>query len=292
LRIREAAAVQNDMVLLGDIAEPYGPINEDDWRDLAERPLWPAPPEPGKPLQITKVRLAQALRERLGDLADRCLLPSGLAIQRGGAVWYEQDLRAYLVKTLTPGLNALPGRAELTDFRLPAYIFLAHAGQGIETEPVKPAAGRLNLRFQVVEVDGSVARRFTGTAFVNLWADAPCAAVPMNRGDVVKPETITMMGKNLAYVKGNLWDGRGGPWQVTRSLSAGQPILVTDIEPQSAIRRGAIVTLVYDKGNVKVSTQAEALADGGMGDTIAVRNLQSKKQVFGTVRDSATVVAK
>ena len=292
LRIREAAVAQGEMVRLCDIAEPHGPIAEQEWRNLAERSLWPAPPEAGKPLQITRVRLAQALRECLGDLAERCLLPSGLAVQRGGAVWYEDDLRAYLVKTLTPVLNVLPGQIELTDFRLPGYIFLAHAGQRIELEPVKPAAGRLNLRFQVMEVDGSAGRRFTGTAFVNVWADVACAAVPLNRGDVLKPETITVMTKNLAHIRGNLWDGLGGPWQAIRSLGGGQPILVADIEPQSAIRRGNIVALIFEKGNVKVSAQAEALADGSLGDTIAVRNLQSKKQVFGTVRDNLTVVAR
>jgi len=120
----------------------------------------------------------------------------------------------------------------------------------------------------------------------------PCVALPLNRGDVLRPEAVTVMHKNLAYIRGNLWDGMGGPWQAIRSLGAGQPILVTDIEPQSAVRRGSVVALVFEKGGIKVSTQAEALADGGLGDTIAVRNLQSKKQVFGTVRDSATVVVR
>jgi flagella basal body P-ring formation protein FlgA len=77
-----------------------------------------------------------------------------------------------------------------------------------------------------------------------------------------------------------------------RSLAPGQPILMTDLEPQSAIRRGDIVALVFAKGNVRLSVQGEALSAGGLGDTIPVRNLQSRKQVFGVVRDSATIVVK
>lgn len=292
LRIREAAVTAGDTVTLGDIAEPFGPLTEQEWRALAQRPLWAAPPEAGKPLQISRVRLQQILRERLGDLADRCLLPPGLVIQRGGTVWYEADLRTLVVKTLTPVMNALPGRVDFTDFRLPAYIFLTHAGQRIDLEPVKAMPGRASLRFQVVEVDGSVARRFTGTTFINVWADVVCAAVPYNRGDTLTPEGLTMMHKNLAHLRGDLWDGRGGPWQATRALGAGQPILLSDIAPKAAIRRGEIITLVYERGNVRLSVQAEAMADGSLGDTITVRNLQSKKQIFGIIRDSATVVAK
>ncbi len=292
LRIREAAVTQGNTVLLGDIAEPYGPIPQGVWEKLAARPLWPAPPEPGKPLQISRARLAQALRERLGEYADRCMLPANMAIQRGGLVWYEDDIRSLIVRTLTPMLNVLPGRVDVTDFRLPAYIFVAHAGQEIQVEPIKPAPGRLSFRFQVVEVDGSVVRRFTGTAFVNVWTEVACAARPYNRGDVITPEGITWISKNLAYLRGELWDGRGGPWQLTRSVGTGQPILRTDIEHKSAMRRGTVVNLVYQKGGVRVSVQAEALADGALGETIPVRNLQSKKQVFATVQDSTTVVVK
>lgn len=55
------------------------------------------------------------------------------------------------------------------------------------------------------------------------------------------------------------------------------------------VRRGEVVTLRYARGNVRMTTQAEALADGEPGATIPVRNLQTKKQVFATVKDNATV---
>ena len=292
LRIREAAVTQGNTVLLGDIAEPYGPISPQDWQSLAMRPLWPAPPEPGKPLQISRARLSQALRERLGDYADRCMLPANMAIQRGGEVWFEEDIRSLVVRTLTPMLNVLPGRVDVTDFRLPGYIFLAHAGQTIQVEPLKPTPGRINFRFQVVDVDGSVTRRFSGTAFVNVWAEVACASRPYNKGDVVSPEGVTWISKNLAHLRGEVWDGRGGPWQLVRAVGTGQPIFQTDIEHKAALRKGTIVNLVYQRGSVRVSVQAEALADGALGEVIPVRNLQSKKQVFATVQDSTTVVVK
>lgn len=289
IRIQEAAVTQGDMVTLGDIGQVHGTPPPGVWERLAARPLWPAPPETGKPLQINKSRLGQALRETLGDYADLCILPTSLALQRGGSVLTEADLRALVVKTLTPELRNMRGETSLDDFRLPAYVFLAHQGQRAELEPPKLVPGRLSLRFTVQEVDGSTVRRFTGTVMLNQWVEVPCAARPLNRGDAITPDNVTFARKNLAFLRGELWDGRGGPWQVQRAIGAGQPIAAADLAALSMVRRGDIVVLVYQRGAVRLEAKAEALADGGPGDTIAVRNLQTKKQVYATVRSGGVV---
>lgn len=292
LRIRDAATTQGDMVTLGDIADPLGAIPTEVWRSLAAQQLWPAPPDPGKPLQINRARLSQALRQVLGSTADRCLLPTSLAVQRGGAVLREDELRSLVVKTLTPQLALLPGKAELNDFRLPAYIFLAHPQQQVTLEPGKIVPGRVPLRFVVQETDGTVLKRVAGTVSLDLWVEVPAAARPLNKGDALTPDAVTFIRMNVAQLRNMPWDGRGGPWQVLRSIGSGQPIFQGDLASQSMVRKGGIVTLLYESGNIRMTVQAEALADGEPGATIPVRNLQSKKQVFASVRDGNTVVAR
>ncbi len=289
LRIREAAVTQGDMVLLGDIAEPLGPIPPKQWESLRTQALWPAPPEEGKPLQINRVRLTDALRATLKDIASRCIIPTSLAIQRGGLVLREDDLRAYVVKTLAAQTNAMPGTAELVDFRLPPYIFLAHGQQQVNLEVGTIVPGRVTFRF-VIQESGNILRRVAGAAFLNLWVEVPAASRPMNKGDALNVEDITFVRVNAAHLQGMPWDGRGGPWQVVRPIGSGQTIFQTDLLGLSMVRKGSIVTLLYEKGSVRMVVQAEALSDGAPGETIAVRNLQSKKQVYASVRDSRTVV--
>jgi len=289
IRIHEAAVVQGDMVTLGDIGEVFGTYPEHVWAELAKRPLWPAPVELGKVFIINRARLSKALRQSMGDYTDIFILPSQLAIQRGGDVVREAALQGLVVRSLTPFIHALEGQGELLEFRLPAYIFLEHAGQQISLEPVKLEPGRLSLAFFVREVDGSDVRRFTGTAMLHVWQDVPTPTRPLSRGDALNVSQITRIRQNLAYTKGEIWDGRGGPWQVRRNISPGQVILATDIEPLAMIARGDIVSLEYRRGSIFVKVQAEALADGGLGETIPVRNLQSKKQVYARVLDSGRV---
>ncbi len=292
LRIRSAAVSHGDMVTLGEIAEPVGNIPPELWRNMSVQALWPSPPEPGKPLQISKMRLGSALHQSLGDVAARCILPSALVIQRGGVVLTEDALRDYVVRYLTPQLNALPGRAELTDFRLPPYIFLAHGQQQVSLEVGALQPGRVSFRFLVQESDASVLRRVAGTAFLDLWISVPSANKPLNKGDALHVQDLTFMTVNVAHVRGILWDGKGGPWQVVRALGVGEPIYQSDLLGLAMVRKGAIVHMLYEKGNIRMQVPAECLADGAPGEIIPVRNLQSKKQVYATIRDNKTVVVK
>lgn len=289
LKVAPAAVTNTDSVLLGDIAAPLGHMDPALWSDLKSRRLWPAPPEEGKPLQINRSRLSQALRQSLGnELAARCILPTSLVIQRGGLVFREDDLRSYVVKSLTPQLSAMPGEAELNEFRLPEYIFLAHSQQRVQLEPGKLTPGRVPLRFAVQEADGTVLRRVSGTVNLTLWITVPAASRPLGKGDALTPEAVTFMRINASQLRDLPWDGHGGPWQVTRSLITGEPILQSDLASQLMVRRGTILSLIYTRGNLRMTTQAEALADGEPGATIPVRNLQTKKQIYATVKDGST----
>ena len=290
LKVAPAAVTNTDSVLLGDIAAPLGHMDPALWSDLKSRRLWPAPPEEGKPLQINRSRLSQALRQSLGnELAARCILPTSLVIQRGGLVFREDDLRSYVAKSLTPQLSAMPGEAELNEFRLPEYIFLAHSQQRVQLEPGKLTPGRVPLRFAVQEADGTVLRRVSGTVNLTLWITVPAASRPLGKGDALTPEAVTFMRINASQLRDLPWDGHGGPWQVTRSLITGEPILQSDLASQLMVRRGTILSLIYTRGNLRMTTQAEALADGEPGATIPVRNLQTKKQIYATVKDGSTV---
>jgi len=289
IQIMEAAIVNDSIVRLGDIGKPLGNVSAQEWQRMAAYPLWAAPDTQGRPMQIQRQRLLTALREAIGDLADSCLLPSSLSIQLGGSVIMEDDLRSLVIRTLTPQINMLGGFSELTDFRLPSYTFMSYSGQSLILEPITVAPGRINLKFAVQEMDGSIVRRFTGSVFLDLWLDVPCLTRPLARGEAVTLEVLTFVSTNLAYQRGAIWDGRGGPWQTTRSLPAMMPILASDLGPLAAIHRGDLVTLIFESGNLRLSIQVEALGEGSPGDTIIVRNLDSRKQVYATVIDSNTV---
>ncbi len=292
LKIKDAAIARGETVLLGEIAEPIGEIDPEVWKKLAAVSLWPSPPA-GKPMGMTRPKIQQAMAQYAGELSYLCTYPASMTIQQGGAVLNADDLRNLVVKTLTPQIRNLPGEASLQDFRLPSSLFLPREGQVAELEgPVELVPGRLSLRIAVKDFDGSVVRRVTGTVFLDLWAEVACAGVPLNKDEVLTPERVTFIRKNLAHIKGTIWDGRGGPWRMQRPVGVGSPIMQTDVAVIPTVQKGAPVTMVYEGRNFTLSVPGEALSDGALGETIAVRNTQSKKQLRATVRDGMTVVVR
>lgn len=74
-------------------------------------------------------------------------------------------------------------------------------------------------------------------------------------------------------------------------LYEGRPIALSDIGPAAVIERNQIVTLIFIRGELLISTEARSLGRAGPGDLLRVMNLASRKTVAGTVsRDGAVIV--
>lgn len=291
IRFVEAAVIEGDMVTLGEVAVPAGAIPRQEWEKLAKRSLWPSPPDNGRAVNMTRPKLQEAVMATMRDLAPYCLFPSSLALQRGGAVMHEPAIQSLAVKELTPLVAGIEAETMFKDFRLPAYIFLEHPGQIVGIEPQKKIApGRVNFRIIVKEVDGSVAQRIAGSAFLDAWKEVPSATVALNRNDILEASQVGRIRVNLAHLRGTPWDGRGGPWRMVRAVGVEQVIYQNDIAHIPTVSKGTVLNLLYESNTVRLQVQAEALTDGVVGENIRVKNLQSKKEVYGVVRDASTVV--
>ena len=70
-----------------------------------------------------------------------------------------------------------------------------------------------------------------------------------------------------------------------------QPIELKDLDKPLVLKRGDPVMIVFDQPGLQVSAKGQANADGGVGDTLAVTNVSSKKTVVCKVVDGQTVRA-
>lgn len=288
--VQPVAAIQGEVVRFGDIAVPLTDHGRSQWAKLSEHPMWPAP-ELGKTMTFSKDRLAALLRRYLGHSAASAHLPSQIVLQGGGRVILEEELQSRVVTFLTPRARLLGEEINLRDFRLPNHVFLPQEQDSLEVELTSDLQpGRNSLRFAVRSLDGRTTRRITGTVFLDVWQTVPCASRPLNRNNPLGPDDIAFQRKNLAYLREQVWDGVGGPWQISSPVGMDQVIYASALKPLPAVRNGDQVLLVYEGELVRLQVQVQAIQDGAIGETITVRNLQNNSEILARVRDNQTVV--
>ena len=293
IKIKSAAVVNSPRVTLGDIAEFYGDLPEQTKADLSRVELWNAPGKNRKPVRVNRDKLRVILQHYLGDLVRNCIIPSTMTMQSGGKVMSQQELQRAVVNVLTPYAEAMDGDYKFRDFKLPSHLFFKDSMDGLRVQiPRALKPGNNSFKMQVVSVDGRVLRQLAGTVFVDLWVPVPCPVRPINRKELITPDLITWKSKNMAHMGNKVWDGKGGPWRVKIPIGTGQPIMRSSIEPAPVIARGDKVTLVFRSKHLKLTVPVESLEDGGVGQTVTVRNLQSKRKVVATVVNAQTVQVK
>jgi flagella basal body P-ring formation protein FlgA len=74
-----------------------------------------------------------------------------------------------------------------------------------------------------------------------------------------------------------------------RTLIAGKPIPLTYLRDPQVVQQGKTVRMVYVEGPLTISALAIALQSGGVGDLIALRNVDSGSTIRGIAEADGTV---
>lgn len=77
--------------------------------------------------------------------------------------------------------------------------------------------------------------------------------------------------------------------EAKRALRAGELIRNSDLKRPTLVAKGSTVTMVFEVPGIALTSVGRALAEGGEGDTIAVLNPTSYRQVSAVITGPGTV---
>lgn len=293
-RVNSVATVTGETVTLGEIASPLPEMPENTWKIMAATPLWPAPSRDGAQMVIPRGKLEEALNYYLKDFALKAVLPDQLVVQRGGLVMYGEDLNRLVVEFLTQQTSALQGDVEIRDVVVPGHLFMGGVDDKLSIDPASPMdAGKVVVRLSIKGPDGKVIRSAHAQATVNVWREVPVAVRNLTPKDgPVTGELYAMERRNLALVRGKIWEGGGGPLRVRMNVPAKSVLTADMLEPVPAVLKGDLVTLKYKAKFIELSAPGKAMADAQLGGSVAVQNVQTQKQVVGRVEDGKTILVR
>jgi flagella basal body P-ring formation protein FlgA len=143
----------------------------------------------------------------------------------------------------------------------------------------------------VAPADGPpvIQRNVFGTVYE--MAQIPVPKRLISAGDIISADDLEWQPVHLTRLSGNsLTDAEQLVGRMAkRPLKAGQILRQSDVAVSPVIHKNDLIRLVVRTGQMTLSVQGKALQDAALGQTIRVINVNSNRQLSGTVVDAGTV---
>jgi flagella basal body P-ring formation protein FlgA len=122
-------------------------------------------------------------------------------------------------------------------------------------------------------------------ADVHVFRPVAIAARALVRGTLLTDADMTMREEDISRLPQGFLSApeEGVGLQLRSPVSAGAVLTRSTLESPLVVRRGDVVSVVARTGPIEVSAQAEAMANGRMGDRIPLRNRSNGKMLQATV---------
>lgn len=126
---------------------------------------------------------------------------------------------------------------------------------------------------------------------IKVMQDVVVTKHALSADHILSANDIKLAQRDIASLrKGYLTDSRALIGQQLKSpLPMGSIVQASQFKAQTLVHRGDLITLVAAVGNMEVRVRGEALANGGLGQRVKVKNSSSQRIVEGIV-DAAGVV--
>ncbi|WP_305046868.1 flagellar basal body P-ring formation chaperone FlgA [Geoalkalibacter sp.] len=142
----------------------------------------------------------------------------------------------------------------------------------------------------VFRVDGRVQKNQSYRVELEALAPVAVAALDLSRGVVLGERDINFVEMDLSRVRNPALSADDLVGRVLkRSVKLGEPLDRGIVEEPSLVARGEVVTIIAQRGALRLSATGVARDAGKLGDTIRIRNSASQQEILCQVVAPATV---
>lgn len=251
-------------------------------------------PLPGKVVALTRARILGAIREQK-DLDAPALLSGAESVKVTRRMRRLEDAEALeLVESvLQRDLVGQRGELELRWSRpwTPVTIPDDPLKVRIIDMPLSGLSGNFVLKFEL-SAGASVLGTWSAGVQAQVWREVWVTRAPLARGQGVRDADLVLEKRDVLTFKEELvaLDPNDGRLEFARAIPAGSPIFARMVRVRPVIRRGQVVEALIEDGTLQIGAKVEVLEDGAPGQFVRVRNLQSRREFKGKVRDEETVL--
>jgi flagella basal body P-ring formation protein FlgA len=154
-----------------------------------------------------------------------------------------------------------------------------------------PLAGLVRL-VMIVKVDGIPMSRIQMAGWVDIFRNVVCAARNIKRGHIITRDDIYLDRRNISRISDKVITQMDKVIGMVAKHNIREDISLKEwmIERPAIVKKGDIVTIVAQKGPLKITVPGRVLEKGFSGDVIRVENVMSRKEIFAKVVNNKTVM--
>jgi len=296
IRIQKNVSVHQKEVTLADICDPDTLTGE--WKTIAQSlNIGDAPPAGSEkfidPAQL-RAYLQKLLESKGLTVSDVQLdIPDRIVVRRESTQLSVEQIESIFKKYVAENS---PWKPQNVTVQRVQFTGLPIIPAGRMTYEVIPATSKQRLIGNVtvnVEfyVNGEKARTLGVTGKVEVFENVYMASRPLRRNEIINPADVEVQRINITETADRFATrpDQVETRRVIRDIGVHQPIELKDLDKPLVLKKGDPVTIIYDQPGLQVTAKGRVSADGGIGDTLAVVNVASKKTIYCKVLDGQTV---
>lgn len=162
----------------------------------------------------------------------------------------------------------------------------------IPTTPRERFIGNVTANIEFF-VNGEKVRTLGVTGRVEVFANVYLATRPLKQNEMITSADLKMQKVNITdsadrfAMRPDQVENR----RVLRAIGINRPVELKDLDKPLVLKRGDPVTILYEQPGLQVTAKGQVSSDAGVGDTLSVVNVSSRKTIVCKVVDGQTVRA-
>lgn len=162
---------------------------------------------------------------------------------------------------------------------------------GIHNLFIAPRGGRFTATVTIEDAKGNATPLLPIQGTLQAMVNVPVLATRVERGQPLTPSAFVFERRPHTQVPrdaAELEEAIG--MAAARNMSAGTVLKRSELMEPVLVERNEIVTMILKVGRLRITARGRALGEGGKGATVAIMNMDSKRNIDATVISDGVVL--
>lgn len=292
VNFRTQASVSKEAVYLEDIAFIQG--SSPSLVEKVGKTKIQASPLPGEVLILSRASLSAAMqRNGISSLVAQNQIPERIEVTRQGRSVERAELIQILEGHFQKALGDERKTVKIREIQGIDPIMVPPGDLSWEVKaPVQFSQGGNIPVSLILWAERQKVREVRAQARLEVFAEVVVARNSLRRHQIVEEKDVHLLNRNITQQAGDVVTDLGEVLgkRVTLSVNAQEVLRRSMVEVPPLVKKGDRVTLVVENTHFKITSMGEVKEEGRAGDRIKVTNISSRREVYGRVLDSQTVL--